>query len=267
MTRLQRTSLTSSAYLFPFRVTCQVVSKHDLPPAIRRSAQQTASHPAFEKLARLGYASKGIVYFVVGWLAAQAAFGVGGQTTDTSGALQAIVTQPFGKFLLSLVAIGIVGYVLWRFVQAILDPERSSQSASQPNGAKRIVKRIGYFISAIAYSGLAITAVKLILGNGGTGGQASQDWTKFILAQPFGQWLVGLAGLIVLGVGLSHFYQAYTAKFQRHFKLDQMSSTERSWAKRLGRFGIASRGVVFSIIGLFLVLAALYLDLIGNSLI
>jgi hypothetical protein len=236
------------------------MNKPDLPPALRRSAQQTASHPAFEKLARLGYAAKGIVYFVVGLLAAQAAFGVGGQTTDTSGALQEIVTQPFGKFLLSLVAIGIVGYVLWRFVQAILDPERSSQSASQSNGAKRIVKRIGYFISAITYSGLAITAVKLILGNGGTGGQASQDSTKFILAQPFGQWLVGLAGLIVLGVGLSYFYQAYTAKFQRHFRLDQMSSTERTWAKRFGQFGIASRGVVFSIIGLFVMLAALYSD-------
>jgi hypothetical protein len=75
-----------------------------------------------------------------------------------------------------------------------------------------------------------------------------------------GQWLVGLAGAIVLGVGVSYFYQAYTAKFQRHFKLNQMSSTERKWAKRLGRFGIAARGVVFCIIGLFVVIAALRSD-------
>ncbi|MBW4445288.1 MAG: DUF1206 domain-containing protein [Plectolyngbya sp. WJT66-NPBG17] len=232
------------------------MTQPELPPKLQQPIRQTASRPAFEKLARLGYAAKGIVYFVVGLLAAQAAFGVGGQTTDTSGALQEIVTQPFGKLLLSLVAIGIVGYVLWRLVQAVLDPEGTGRAT----GAKRIVKRIGYLISAIAYSGLAITAVKLILGTGGTGGEASEDWTELLLAQPLGQWLVGLAGLIVIGGGLSYFYQAYTAKFQRHFKLHQMNSTERTWAKRLGQFGIASRGVVFSIIGLFLMLAAFYSD-------
>ncbi|KAM3106538.1 DUF1206 domain-containing protein [Phormidesmis sp. 146-33] len=232
------------------------MTQHDLPPEIRQPMQQAASHPTFEKLARLGYAAKGTVYFVVGLLAAQVAVGTGGQTTDTNGALQEIVTQPFGKLLLSLVAIGIVGYVLWRFTQAVLDPE----GLGQKNSSKRIVQRLGCLISAITYSGLAITAVKLILGTGGTGGQASQDWTALVLAQPFGQWLVGLAGLIVLGVGASYFYQAYTAKFQRHFKLHQMNLMERTWAKRLGQFGIASRGVVFSIIGLFVILAALYSD-------
>ncbi|GAP94304.1 DUF1206 domain-containing protein [Leptolyngbya sp. NIES-2104] len=227
--------------------------QHDLPPEIQRPMQHTAAHPAFEKLARLGYAAKGIVYFVVGLLAAQAAFGTGGQTTDTSGALQEIVAQPFGKFLLSLVTIGIVGYVLWRLVQAVLDPEGTGRT----DGAKRIVQRIGYLISAIAYSGLALTAVRLITGRGNTSGSTSRDWTARFLAQPFGQWIVGLAGLVVLGVGLSYFYQAYTAKFQRQFRLNQMTATERTWAKRLGQFGIASRGVVFSIIGGFLMLAAL----------
>jgi hypothetical protein len=71
----------------------------------------------------LGYAAKGVVYGIVGLLAAQAAVSAGGRTTDTQGALGAIVTQPFGKVLLSLVAIGLMGYVIWRFVQAIKDPE------------------------------------------------------------------------------------------------------------------------------------------------
>ncbi|MBD1846970.1 DUF1206 domain-containing protein [Cyanobacteria bacterium FACHB-63] len=231
------------------------MTRPDLPTPIKQSAQQTLHHPGFEKLARLGYTAKGVVYFIVGLLAAQAAIGAGGRTTDTNGALQEIVVQPFGKLLLSLVAIGIVGYVLWRFVQAIFDPEH----AGRPNSAKRIVNRIGYLLSAIAYSGLALTALKLILGTGGagkTGGGASEDWTKLVLAQPLGQWLVGLAGAIVVGVGVSHFYQAYTAKFQRHFKLDQMRSSERKWAKRVGQFGTAARGIVFCVIGLFVIIAA-----------
>lgn len=222
------------------------------PPNIQEPLQQTISHPWFERLARLGFAAKGFVYFVVGLLALQAALGVGGQTTDSRGALQEIVTQPFGKFLLVLITIGIIGYVLWRIVQVILDPEHPEHR----NDAKQIIHRIGYAFSAIIYTGLAITAVKLILGSGGADGNATQDWTARLLSQPFGQWLVGLAGAIGLGVGLAYLYEAYKAKFQRHFKLNQMTATERTWAKRLGQFGIAARGIVFGIIGVFLMQAA-----------
>ncbi|MEG5160156.1 DUF1206 domain-containing protein [Microcoleus sp. AT3-A2] len=219
---------------------------------IKQSIGQAASHPWFERLARLGYASKGLVYFIVGFLAAQAVFSMGGRTTDTSGALSEIVSQPFGKFLLFLVTIGIIGYALWRIVQTILDPEHQGQKMD----AKRIAQRIGYALSALAYAGLALTAVKLIMGSGGGNSNTTQDLTAQILAQPFGQWLVGLAGSIVIGVGFSYFYEAYKAKFRRHFKLDEMSQTEQTWATRLGRFGIAARGVVFVIIGFFLIQAA-----------
>ena len=220
--------------------------------SIQQSIRRTASHPWFERLARLGYASKGLVYFIVGFLAAQAVFSTGGGTTDTSGALSAIVKQPFGKFLLFLVTIGIIGYFLWRMVQTILDPEHQGQKMD----AKRIAQRIGYAFSALGYAGLALTAVKLIMGSGGGKKDTTEDLTAQLLAQPFGQWLVGLAGSIVIGVGFSYFYEAYKAKFRRHFKLDEMSKNEQTWATRLGRFGIAARGIVFVIIGIFFIQAA-----------
>ena len=220
--------------------------------SIEQSIRRTASHPWFERLARLGYASKGIVYFIVGFLAAQAVFSTGGRTTDTSGALSEIVNQPFGKFLLFLVTIGIIGYFLLRMVQTILDPEHQGQKID----AKRIAQRIGYALSALGYAGLALTAVKLIMGSGGGQNNTTEDLTAQLLAQPFGQWLVGLAGSIVIGVGFSYFYQAYKAKFRRHFKLDEMSQNELTWATRLGRFGIAARGIVFVIIGFFFIQAA-----------
>jgi len=223
-------------------------------PDVERSARQAASNPWVERLARFGYAAKGVVYFIVGLLAAQAAFGTGGQTTDTQGALTTIVNAPFGKFLLVLVAIGLVGYALWRIVEAVFDPEHPGED----NDAKNIARRIGYGFSAIAYGGLAFTAIQLIRGTGGgSGGDSStQDWTARLMSQPFGQWLVGLGGLIAIGVGLSFLYQAFTAKFQRHFCLHQMSHTQQKAFKWIGRFGMASRGVVFGIIGIFLIVAA-----------
>lgn len=223
---------------------------------LKQPARRAASHPWIETLARFGYAAKGVVYFIVGLLAAQAAFTTGGKTTDTSGALTTIVNQPFGNFLLALVTIGLIGYVLWRVVETIFDPEHSGEKTN----AKRIVQRIGYGFSAIAYSGLALTAVKLIVGTGHTNGNATQDWTARFMGQPLGRWLVGLAGLVVIGVGGSYLYQAYKADFQRHLNRHQMSQSEQHWAKRLGQFGLASRGVVFGLIGLFLGLAALHSD-------
>ncbi|MCC5652560.1 DUF1206 domain-containing protein [Nostoc sp. XA013] len=224
---------------------------------IKQPVRQAASSLWVERLARLGYAAKGLVYFIVGLLAAQAAFGSGGKTTDTSGALETIVTQPFGKFLLAIVTLGLIGYALWRFVQTIFDPEHSGKKMN----AKRIVKRLGYAFSAIAYFSLAVTSIKLIImGSSSSDSDSVEDWTIYFLNQPFGRWLVVFLGLTVIAVGISYLYQSYKGKFCNHFKLYQMSQTEQIWAMRLGRFGIAARGIVFGIIGIFMIVAAIQLD-------
>ncbi|MBE9224820.1 DUF1206 domain-containing protein [Phormidium sp. LEGE 05292] len=213
---------------------------------LEQQARQVAADPWVEKLARLGLVSKGIVYSIVGFLAAQAAFGAGGRTTDTAGALETIVTQPFGQFLLALVCIGFIGYTLWRFLEAFFNPENQG-----------IGGRLGSFVSGVIYASLAFTAAKLALGYGGTtGGDATQDWTGRFLAQPFGQWLVGIAGAFIIGMGFYEMYKAYKAKFREYLKWQEMAQNERNWATRLGRLGYAARGVVFIAIGFFLIQAA-----------
>ncbi|MEW6492505.1 MAG: DUF1206 domain-containing protein [Cyanobacteriota bacterium] len=206
-----------------------------------------------ERLARLGYTAKGIVYAIIGVLAVQAALGTGGKTTDAKGALGTIAAQPFGQFLLALVALGLIGYVVWRFVEAIQDPEHRNS-----NEAKGWARRIGYAISGIIYASLAFSAIQLIMGasSDGSNSSSTQHWTARLLAQPFGQWLVGAIGAFVIGLGFYEFYKAYKFKFRRNLKLHQMSSTEETWAMRISRFGIAARGVVFLITGFFLIQAA-----------
>jgi hypothetical protein len=62
------------------------MARHDLPNGdLKQPIQQAASHPWLEKLARLGYAAKGVVYFVIGLLTAQAAFGVGAKRRTVKG--------------------------------------------------------------------------------------------------------------------------------------------------------------------------------------
>lgn len=204
-----------------------------------------------ERLARLGYTAKGIVYVIIGVLAVKAAVGTGGKTTDAQGALGEIAAQPFGKFLLALVAFGLIGYVVWRFVEAIQDPQHRG------NDGKNWARRLGSGISGLIYAGLALSAIKLIAGTGGGGSSNStQDWTARILSQPFGQWLVGVTGAFIIGLGFYQLYKAYKAKFRNDLKLREMSPTEQTWATRIGRFGEAARGIVFMIIGFFLIQAA-----------
>ena len=215
---------------------------------------EKSAGPWITILARFGFAAKGIVYITIGVLAAYAAFTTGGKTTDSRGALEEILFKPYGKYLLGAIAVGLAGYALWRFVQAIKDTE------NKDSGAKGIAVRIGYAVIAVIYAGLAFSALQLVLGSGGEskGDSTSKEWTATLLAQPYGQWLVGAIGLGFIAAAVSHFYKTYTAKFREKLMTSQMSEKAQSFALRTGQFGLAARGVVFGLIGAFLIQAALH---------
>jgi len=220
--------------------------QHQTEQTVRQAA------PWVERLARFGYAAKGTVYIVIGVLAVMAAWTGRGKTTDSQGALVSIAQNPMGRFLLILVAVGLAGYALWRFVEAGLDPE------NEGSDAKGFAIRSGFVLSGIVYSVLAYTAFTLFMGTAqqGEGEGGMQDWTARVLAMPFGQGLVGLVGLVVIGMGLSHIVRGYKAKFQKQLKLNELSATAQKWAVISGRVGYIARGIVFVIIGGFFINAA-----------
>jgi len=228
---------------------------HSSVQTVKDQAKQTVTNavanPWIERFARFGYAAKGVVYIIVGLLATEVALGLGGQVTDSEGALQAIMIQPFGKVLLLGIALGLVGYVLWCLVQAIVDPE------SQGTDTQRVLQRLGYALSALSYAGLTLAAAKMIIGLKNSKGNSSVDWTARLLSQPFGRWLVVLVGVTVIGVGFSYFYRAYTTEFLNQFDVLEMSKIELFWATHLGRLGMSARGSISGVIGIFLTQAAL----------
>lgn len=203
-----------------------------------------------ERLARFGYAAKGIVYMLVGILAFQAAFNWGGKVTGSEGALQTIANQPFGRILLFLVALGLVGHVIWQVVQTIWDPEHNDR------GAGAIGRRISYAISALIYTGLAWFALRVATGNTTSSGGGSNEQAATLLLQPFGQWLLGLIGVAIISYGFYCFYRAVTRQFQRKLKLNQMSQKTQVWVTRISRFGLFAKGVVALVVGYFVIQAA-----------
>ncbi|MBE9040069.1 DUF1206 domain-containing protein [Oscillatoriales cyanobacterium LEGE 11467] len=219
---------------------------------MREPSAQTKEYYAVwvERFARFGYAAKCFVYVLVGLLAAQAAF-TASNPEGSEDALAAVAKQPFGKIVLALVAIGLFGYVLWRFVQAIQDPEH------EQSGAKNILRRIAYGMSGFIYTGLMLSVLRSIAGTEkNSEGSSTQSWTATLLSQPFGRWLVGTVGAITIGVGCYYFYRAFRAKFRQKLKLHQMSASTEKWVTLVSRIGITARGFVFLLVGGFLIQAA-----------
>jgi hypothetical protein len=203
-----------------------------------------------ETLSRIGYATKGILYLVIGGLAVEYALGSGGRLTDGTGAARTLHHQPFGTLLVWLVAAGLAAYAAWRLIQAIWDPESGRLDA------KRAGQRVGYAVSGLAHAGLCLAVVQLALahGRGHRGGSAT--YIGRVLAWPGGTWIVAIAGVAVLGVGAYELYQAYSARFMERLSTGTMSMRERTWARRAGRVGLVAHGLVFAVVGWFLERAA-----------
>ncbi|KAA5542595.1 DUF1206 domain-containing protein [Roseiconus nitratireducens] len=202
-----------------------------------------------ETLGRFGHIAKGVVYFIMGFLAFKLAIGAGGETAGARDAIREIGQQPYGRVLLGLTAIGLLGYTAWRWVQAGKDTEGVGTDA------KGLVKRTGYAISGGSYLLLGCFAGSLALGMGG-GGQSGGNGPSFLMDSTGGRVLLGIIAAIVIGTGIYFIIKGYKAKFMEKYNLAEMSNRFRQLAFHAGRTGLITRGVAVIIIGGFFLSAA-----------
>jgi hypothetical protein len=207
-----------------------------------------------EPLARLGYASKALIYGIVGGLAVAAAANRGGRVTDTSGALRVILSQPLGNTLLFVLTAGLCGYAIWRITDAIMDPDRRGTDFGG------LVTRIGNAVRGVVYGALGIEAFRLARGLSGAGGNDAEMWVARIMEWPAGVVLLGLAGGIVTAFGASEVVRSARGKVDETVDYWSMPAGWRNPAINVSRFGIGARGVILATFGFFLVRAALAHD-------
>jgi Domain of Unknown Function (DUF1206) len=220
---------------------------------VQKGGEKVARSRGFEWLARLGFVSRGLIYGVVGILAIKLAAGAGGTTTNQQGAMETIARQPFGKVLLILVAIGLAGYALWRLVRALL--------GHGPEGSDSRLDRAAALGSGIVYAGLCAIAVEILLGSSSTGGSGSAPKTTAgVFGWPAGTWLVGAAGGVLIGIGLYQGYRGLSKDFLEDSKTEEMGPWARRWIEWIGSFGHLARMVVFGLVGVFLIKAAVEFD-------
>jgi len=220
------------------------------------ASQRAANSTWVDRLARFGLVAKGFSYGLVGVLAGALAVAGAGKTTDREGALEVFADESYGKVILVALGLGFAAYALWRLVQAIFDRDDEGTSA------KGVAKRIGFLGRAALYAALTFGTFALLDGTGDKGTETGQarEATARVFDWPAGRWLVGLAGLILVGVGVFNAYRAFTQKFEDNWNTGKMSAAERQWGARLSSLGLLARFVVFSLIGGFLVKAAYEYD-------
>jgi hypothetical protein len=209
------------------------------------------------RLARAGFVARGLIYGLIAALALMVAFGKRSKPADQEGALQTIAQQPFGRFLLGALAVGLAAFAFWCFAQAVLGEKLES------NRDVSVFKRVGFAALGLLYAGLCVLCTSIVVahepGESG-GGKGETRATRIALEQPAGRYLVIAVGLGIVVGGLVLIYFALTGKFREELKQGQMGNTERRWYTVLGVIGYLARGVVFALVGFFVAHAAWQYD-------
>ncbi len=201
-----------------------------------------------ERFASFGIATKGVVYFIIGILTAMTAFGYGGKKSDSTTVLDFLFSQSYGKFILIVLAIGLLGYVFWRWYQAIANPNDIDDNA------KGVIKRVAYFISGILYGSLAYTAVKMVVGNDS---QSGSSFFSKLFNSDYATVSTVVIGLVFIGKGIYEFYQGYSGKFKDEVEAAGLDHKAQDYVMKAGKIGYTSRGLVAGILGFLFVKAGL----------
>jgi hypothetical protein len=216
------------------------------------NARRVADSKGMDRLARLGLVSRAVIYLVIGVLAVLMAFGNKQGETDQRGAMQDLARQTGGFALVLILAIGLACYSLWRLSEAAFGVAGEGNKAGP---------RAQSLVRGLIYAFLAVSAFTILVqGHEKSQAKQQKSYSARLMHYTAGRWLIGLLGVVVVVVGAVLIYQGLTRRFEKYFKLGEMSSGARRATEFLGTVGTAARGFVFGLAGVLLVIAAVQFD-------
>lgn len=209
--------------------------------------------PWLERLARVGFAAKGLLYLTIGLLSARSAIGAGGRTVTNTHDAMGVLNGAFGRPLLAIIAAGLAGTGVWQIISAITDAD---DCGHEPKG---IAKRVGAAMRGGVHLALAFAAISFALWqrSGAAQDTKAKHWTMRVLETPGGVYLVWAAAAAIGAFGIYQLYRAWKAKLDKQLELGRLGASARRVVIAISRFGIAARGVVFVTIAVLFARAAL----------
>ena len=202
--------------------------------------------------ARVGLAARAVVYLVIGWLAIQIALGHSTPQANQKGALADIASHTGGMIVLWMLGIGFGAYALWRLSEAVFGTAADGSKAGP---------RAQSLARSVCYAALCVTTFAFIAGRSRQGqAQQQQTETAKLMRHGYGRWLVGLAGVIVIAIGIGMIVEGVTKKFEKQLNLAELRGSARTTVVALGMVGTTARGIVFAIAGILVLDACITAD-------
>ena len=221
----------------------------------KRKAREAAESRWARGVARWGLLSKGMIYVLVGAIAVHVSVGGRERIADRGGALAAVADHWAGLPLIAAVAVGLAGFAAWRLAEAFLG------TSLEGDEKKGVVKRASYVARAVWYGALSGLAFAVLFGADEEGSSRHEDRASgWLLELPLGRWLVAVVGIGIVAAGAFNIWRGATAGFRKNLKTRKMSHVEDRGFSAIGIVGHIARGLVFGVIGAFLVRAAYQYD-------
>ena len=196
-------------------------------------------------VARVGIASRGVIYLLLAYLAFDIArHGSAPTQTSSTGALQELEARTGGKLLLVVLAVGLGCYAGWRLFDAMTGSRRS--------GAMR---RISSFAVGIIYAVLCVRAVQLVAGHPTSGGASSnpEPWVAKIMGWSGGGVAIEVAGAVLVAGGAGLAAWGLFHRYGKNLALERVSRPWQTTVRILGGFGDLARGSLIVLFGVYLI--------------
>lgn len=215
------------------------------------AARTIEGSSAYQWLVKVGLVFYGIVHLLVAVTAVRMALGMRGSDEEASntGALRSLAETPLGAGLLWVVAAGFFALVVWQAVTALI-------GFHEFDGFKRVRKRLSAALRTVLYGYLGVAAARIASGPDVEDGEDAQEsLSQGLLGLPFGQVLVGIVGLAVLGYAIAQVSKAFRRSFH-----DELDTTLTGAKLRLTQAGFVGKSIAIGIVGALFLWAALDAD-------
>lgn len=211
------------------------------------TAAELAQNGVFERFARVGFVVNGVLHLIVGYLAIRVAFGEGG-TADQTGALATLADKPGGPLALWIAAAALLAMGLWRLVETALGRSCDRKSQRGPSDVSSRLKALGL---AAVYLAFAYSAFGFARGAGRSADQQNSSISARLMATTGGTIALIACGAVIVAVGGYHIYKGASRNF-----VDDLKGESGNLVRRLGVAGYVGKGVVISITGALVIVAA-----------
>jgi hypothetical protein len=223
-----------------------------LYPVSTTVSQRLSAAPdeATTLMARIGFASRGLIYLLIGGSAARAALQSGAPAHGFTDSVHDLMQLPLGRVLVVLVALGLVCFAVWLAI-------RSFTQARRGQHAKRWLLAAGMLSDAVLYTGFVVVVLSRAFGGGNGGDRNVQLWTGWLFSHTAGRTIIGLTGLGLIAGGISMVVWIWSVDVEKSVAL---APRNKEVTEAISRYGLTGRAAALALIGGYLLAAAIDAD-------